>query len=190
MTASRGMADHDASTRLQPPLVCCIRLFCRPLRSPAHALAPASSPGPDRTPDPLHGARLRDPGGRGTARPFNPERTMQAAPPPVTGRMAGKSGAPPSDRPRAHQGKARPGLSRERPSAAHTHGAPMEGRCYSRARGRRSRCFRIGDARAVATPGKASSCCTPHSRQNTGVKLRSSEVDHASSASTPCCAAS
>jgi hypothetical protein len=27
MTAARGMADHDDSTRLRPPLVCCIRLF-------------------------------------------------------------------------------------------------------------------------------------------------------------------
>jgi len=126
MTAGRGMADHDASTRLQPPLVCCIRLFCRPLRSPTHAVTPASSPGPDRTPDPLHGARLRDPGGRGTARPFKPERTGQAAPPPLKGRMAAKGGAPPSDRPHAHQGGARSNLSREGPSAAHTRGAPME----------------------------------------------------------------
>ena len=33
MTAARGMADHDASTRLQPPLVCCIRLFYSAVRS-------------------------------------------------------------------------------------------------------------------------------------------------------------
>ena len=33
MTAARGMADHDDSTRLRPPLVCCIRLFCSAGRS-------------------------------------------------------------------------------------------------------------------------------------------------------------
>ena len=95
-------------------------LVLPPAALSTHALAPASSHGPDRTPDPLHGARLRDPGGRGTARPFKPERTRQAAPPPVKGRMAGKSGAPPSDRPRAHQGRARPDLNWKGPSAAHT----------------------------------------------------------------------
>ena len=34
MSAGRGMADHDASTRLRPPLVCCIRLFYSAERSP------------------------------------------------------------------------------------------------------------------------------------------------------------
>jgi hypothetical protein len=34
MTAGRGVADHDASTRLRPPLVCCIRLFYSAVRIP------------------------------------------------------------------------------------------------------------------------------------------------------------
>jgi len=33
MPAARGMADHDDSTRLRPPLVCCIRLFYSAARS-------------------------------------------------------------------------------------------------------------------------------------------------------------
>jgi hypothetical protein len=34
MTAGRGVADHHASTRLRPPLVCCIRLFYSAVRIP------------------------------------------------------------------------------------------------------------------------------------------------------------
>jgi hypothetical protein len=33
---NRGMADHCPSTRLQPPFVCCIRLFDRPLHTAPH----------------------------------------------------------------------------------------------------------------------------------------------------------
>jgi hypothetical protein len=32
MTAGRGLVDHDAPIRLQPPLVCCIRLFYSAVR--------------------------------------------------------------------------------------------------------------------------------------------------------------
>lgn len=34
MAASRGTADDDATPRLQPPFVSCIRLFCSVVRFP------------------------------------------------------------------------------------------------------------------------------------------------------------
>jgi hypothetical protein len=64
--------DHDAPARLQPPLVCCIRLFYSAARFPTTLLPAVPRTRPDRTPNSLQGARQRDPGGCGTARVTEP----------------------------------------------------------------------------------------------------------------------
>jgi len=83
MTAGRGSADQDAATRLQPPLVCCIRLFYSAERFPRPCRQPVQA-GPDRTPDSRRGARLRDPEGCGTARLSEATKPARLRRPPAT----------------------------------------------------------------------------------------------------------
>ena len=106
--AGRGMADHDAPARLQPPLVCCIRLFYSAVRFPTTSSSAVPRTRPDRTPDSLRGARLRDPGGCGTARITEPAK-------PARLRRPKHGGRPPAARSGAMAPHLEPELNRGRP---------------------------------------------------------------------------
>jgi len=71
MTAARGMADTVIPLASNRPSSAAFRLFCS-AGAPPQRRRQRSRTGPDRTPDSLHGARLRDRGGCGTARPSEP----------------------------------------------------------------------------------------------------------------------
>ena len=80
MTAGRGMADHDGSTRLRPPLVCCIRLFCSAGRS--STTSSIAVPELRQIVRPIHSTALAYATREGVARrPREPTRRMAATPP-------------------------------------------------------------------------------------------------------------
>jgi hypothetical protein len=169
MTAGRGMADQDASNRLQPPLVCCIRLFYSAVRIPTTSSSAILGQG--QIVRPIHAAALAYATREGVARRalLSPP-GRQGCDAPKTRRAAtrcllGRHGIAPQPTLR----KVGRGTKSPRCTCSPRPGSIPQSATPSHGWGRLSLCVGSPNRRAVSTPGAtSSSLSTPRGVEHRG----------------------